>query len=150
MKIQPRPELERVHVATHGGFHSDEWSALGSVIDFSSNVNPFGVSPRVREALARVPIERHPDPDARELRDKLAARLQVSRDQVIVGNGSLELIRALAIAYVRADDTAFVVGPTFGEYRVAAQVMGARIEEINAPATADFRLDVDASAARVA
>ena len=149
MNIHPRSELASVRVATHGGFHSDEWPALDSVIDFSSNVNPFGVSPSVREALARVPIERHPDPDASALRDIIAARCQVSGDQVIVGNGSLELIRALAIAYVRTDDAAFVIGPTFGEYRVAAQVMGGRIEEIDAPAAADFHLDVNTAAARV-
>ena len=150
MKIHPRSALDQVRAATHGGFHADEWSALGSVIDFSSNVNPFGVSSCVREAMARVPIERHPDPEARELRETLAVRLHLSGEQVIVGNGSLELIRAVAIAYVREDDTALVIGPTFGEYRVAAQVMGARIEQIDASASADFRLDVDAVAAHVA
>jgi histidinol-phosphate aminotransferase len=150
MTIYPRSELESVRVATHGGFHADEWRARGDVIDFSSNVNPFGASPRVREALASVPIERHPDPAASELRDTLGARLRLPREQIIVGNGSLELIRALAIAYVRTGDAALVIGPTFGEYRVAAQVMGARVDEIVAHERDDFRLDVDAVAARVA
>ncbi len=150
MTIQPRPEIKSLAATTHGGFHATEWNARGNLIDFSSNVNPFGVSPRVREALCHVPIERHPDPDASELRDALAARLHLPSDEIVVGNGSLELIRALAIAYLNPGDPALIVGPTFGEYRVAAQVMGARIEEINASARDDFRLNVDAVAARVA
>ncbi|MBI5653667.1 MAG: histidinol-phosphate aminotransferase family protein [Chloroflexi bacterium] len=150
MTIRPRPEIESLRVSPHGGFHADEWRALGNVIDFSSNVNPFGVSPRVRAALQTAIIERHPDPAATELRDALATRLQLPRDQIIVGNGSLELIRAVAIAYVRASDVALIVGPTFGEYRVAVQVMGARVEDFRARAENDFQLDVDALAARIA
>ncbi|MBI5301256.1 MAG: histidinol-phosphate aminotransferase family protein [Chloroflexi bacterium] len=150
MSIKPRPELDAVRAATHGGFHADEWNALGAVIDFSSNVNPFGVSPRVREALARVSFERHPDPDASELRDAIANRLGVSPDHIVVGNGSLESIRGVALAYLRPGDTALIVGPTFGEYRVGAQIMGARIVQVDARARDEFRLDVNALAARVA
>jgi histidinol-phosphate aminotransferase len=185
MPPQPRPELESIRIATHGGFHADEWSTMArqletaptstqsrpasaqspqgdfalssqrlespeQVIDFSSNVNPFGASPRVRDALLRVPIARHPDPAARELRDALAARLHLTPERVTVGNGSLELLRSLAIAYLRAGDAALIVGPTFGEYRVAAEVMGARVVEVRALPQDDFRLDVDALVARVA
>jgi len=150
MPPQPRPELQTVRLATHGGFHADEWNTLGRVIDFSSNINPFGASPRVREAMANVPIERHPDPDAAELRDAIATRVNVSPDQVIVGNGSLDLIRALAVAYIRTGDTGLIVAPTFGEYRVAVEVMGARVIEFRAHARDEFRVDVDALIARVA
>jgi histidinol-phosphate aminotransferase len=150
MTIRPRPEIESLRVSPHGGFHADEWRARGAVIDFSSNVNPFGVSPRVHKALSTAIIERHPDPDATELRDALATRLDVPRDQIIVGNGSLELIRVLAIAYIRAGDVALIVGPTFGEYRVAVELMGARVEEFRAHAENDFQLDADALVARVA
>lgn len=150
MPPQPRPEIESLRVSPHGGFHADEWRAHDEVIDFSSNVNPFGVSPRVREALQSTVIERHPDPNATELRDALATRLHLPYDQVIVGNGSLDLIRALAIAYIRPGDAALVVGPTFGEYRVAAELMGAHVERCVALAQNDFRLDVQAVAAYVA
>jgi len=149
MPPKPRPELHNVRLATHGGFHADEWNTLGRVIDFSSNINPFGASPRVREAMTNVPIERHPDPDASELRDAIATRVNVSPEQVIVGNGSLELIRALAIAYIRAGDDVLIVAPTFGEYRVAVEVMGARVVEFRTHAHDEFRVNVDALIARV-
>ncbi len=150
MPPKPRPELNTVRLATHGGFHADEWNTLGRVIDFSSNINPFGASPRVRDAIANVSIERHPDPDAIELRDAIASRVNVSPEQIIVGNGSLELIRSLAIAYIRTGDDVLIVAPTFGEYRVAVEVMGARVVEFRTHARDDFRVNVDALIARVA
>jgi len=149
MPPHPRPEIESLVPTPHGGYHADEWNARGTVIDFSSNVNPFGVSPRVRDALHHAIIERHPDPDAGELRDVLATRWRLPHECVIVGNGSLDLIRALAIAYIRSGDTALVIGPTFGEYRVAAELMGAHVETCTALAQDDFHLDVQSAAAQV-
>jgi histidinol-phosphate aminotransferase len=149
MPPRPRPEIESLRVSPHGGFHADEWHARGNVIDFSSNVNPFGVSPRVRETLKNAIIERHPDPDATDLRNALATRLHLPHDQVIVGNGSLDLIRAISIAYLRAGDPALIVGPTFGEYRVALEIMGGRVEEIVARAHDDFRLNIETVAAHI-
>jgi len=129
----------------HGGFHSthaDDW------IDFSSNVNPYGPSPRVWDALRDVPIGRHPDPRATPLRHTLAERHGVDARQLIVGNGSIELIYHLAVAYLRENDRVLIVAPTFGEYAASAAMMGARIVEYRARPENDFAIDVDALVAQ--
>lgn len=141
LRLSARPEIERLAPVTHGGFHSAhpaDW------IDFSSNVNPYGPSPRVWDALRDVPIGRHPDPRATPLRDALSAMQNVSARQLIVGNGSVDLIYHLAVAYLRARDRVLIAAPTFGEYAAASAMMGARVVEYRARPENDFALDVDA------
>ncbi|MBM3128332.1 MAG: histidinol-phosphate aminotransferase family protein [Chloroflexi bacterium] len=140
MSITPRPEIEHLAPVPHGGFssaHADDW------IDFSSNVNPYGPSPRVWDALRDVPIGRHPDPRATPLRDALAEMQNVGARQLIVGNGSVDLIYHLAVAYLRARDRVLIAAPTFGEYAASAAIMGAQIVEYRARAENDFAIDVD-------
>src|SRR3712207_866138 len=96
--VEPRPELASIAPVAHGGFTS----ALPSgAIDFSANVNPYGPSPRVWAALAAVKIGQHPDPRAAPLRQFLAERDQTQPSRILVGNGSIELIYQLAVAYLR-------------------------------------------------
>ncbi len=121
--IAPRPELARVPSVPHGGFNSalaaDDW------LDFSSNVNPFGPSPLVWDAIRASPIDRHPDPRAWPLRRALAEHLDVDPARVLVGNGSVDLIYQIAVAFVRPGDRVLIVAPTFGEYAAATMMMGA-------------------------
>jgi len=145
MAIHPRSALQHLAPVAHGGFHSthaDDW------LDFSSNVNPYGPSPRVWDALRDVPIGRHPDPRATPLRDALAERHDVDARQLIVGNGSIELIYHLAVAYLRANDRVLIVAPTFGEYAASAMMMGARRVEYRTRPENDFAIDVDALVAQ--
>jgi histidinol-phosphate aminotransferase len=123
--ISPRPELEHIRPVKHGGFRSTLEGQ--QILDFSANVNPFGPSPRVIEAIQNVPINQHPDPRATPLRQALAAQQGVEPHNVIVGNGSADLIYQLTIAYLRPNDRVVVVGPTFGEYAMAAAIMGAEV-----------------------
>ncbi|MBI3392635.1 MAG: histidinol-phosphate aminotransferase family protein [Nitrospirae bacterium] len=145
-----RPENETI---LHGGYCPAEWRRLGldpgALIDFSSNVNPFGPSPRVREALTRVPIDRHPDPEAWALREVLAGRLGVHPKNIAVGNGSSELLRLLSYAFLERGDPVLVLEPTFGEYRASAEIVGGRVIAVQASEKADFRPDLDALAERV-
>ncbi len=141
MSIQPRPEIERVPPVTHGGFHSDhatDW------LDFSSNVNPFGPSPCIWDAMRAAPIGQHPDPRATPLREVLAEIENVSARRLIVGNGSVQLIYHLAVAYLRAGDRVLVAAPTFGEYAAAAAIMGAQVVFYRARPEDDFEIDLDA------
>ncbi len=141
MSITPRPEIEKLTPVAHGGFHSAHASDW---IDFSSNVNPYGPSPRVWDALRDVPIDRHPDPRATPLRDALAEIQNVSARQLIVGNGSVDLIYHLAVAYLRARDRVLIAAPTFGEYAASAAIMGAEVIEYRARPDNDFAIDVAA------
>lgn len=144
--IQPRPELECVPSVPHGGFHcqSDRMQEPPGLLDFSANVNPFGPSPRIWDAMRTVPIEQHPDPRATPLRLFLAEHLGVEPHQVLVGNGSVELIYHLVVAYVRAGDRVLVVEPTFGEYAAAAAMMGAEVVRWRTDPATHFALDREA------
>ncbi|MHC1781177.1 MAG: histidinol-phosphate transaminase [Anaerolineaceae bacterium] len=120
----------------HGGVSPRELSRLGisarDLVDFSVNSNPFGPSPRVLEALRAVDISSYPDRDCSELTDFLAAANRVSPGQVLVGNGTSELIWLVSQAFLKPGDEVLIVGPTFGEYRRAAAALGARVTEIRA------------------
>ena len=129
---RPRPDLARLRPCPHGAIGPAELAARGvgfaSIIDFSVSSNPLGPSPRVAEAIAtacaRGAIDRYPDDDAGELRRALAARASLSVEHVLVGNGSSELIWLVALAYLRPGDQSLILGPAFGEYARACQVMG--------------------------
>ena len=102
MDPEPRPELLRIPDPIHGALDFIELDRLGlapeAVLDFSMNGNPYGPSPRVREALAQVPYDRYPDREALALRRALSTHLHVPAEQILVGNGSTELVWLVALA----------------------------------------------------
>lgn len=93
----------------------------------SSNENPYGPVPEAVEAmtavLARLNI--YPDGAARALRARLSERLGVSPDNLVVGNGSNEIIRILAQAVLRPGDEVVFAWPSFIVYPMVTQLMGA-------------------------
>jgi L-threonine-O-3-phosphate decarboxylase len=144
MRPEPRPELLHIPEAIHGALDFAELGHLGlapeAVLDFSMNGNPYGPSPLIREAMAQVPCDRYPDREVLALRRVLAAHLDVTPDQLLVGNGSTELVWLAALAFVRAGDAVALVSPTFGEYTRAAALMGARLHQYSARPEEGFRV----------
>jgi threonine-phosphate decarboxylase len=146
------PPLPRVRCdgtePVHGGADPEELARLGlcpeQVLDFSANVNPFGPAPAVRRAVSEATLDRYPDRACGDLRRELARRHGVADDQVLVGNGSSELIWLAAIAYLAPGDRVLVLGPTFGEYEWSAQLMAAEVITCRATVEAAFRPPLDA------
>ncbi len=138
--------------AAHGALDYGELERLGlhpeEVLDFSVNANPYGPSPRVREVVARVALDRYPDRECRQLRQTILATdlstTQVSPQSIVCGNGAAELIWAIARAYLKPGLKAAIIGPTFGEYRVACLATEASVIEFRAQMTDDFQLDTAA------
>jgi L-threonine-O-3-phosphate decarboxylase len=157
MPAEPRPEVAQLRPVVHGAVGGAELAAHGldpaGVIDFSVNTNPLGPPPAALAAVAnlsRNAIWRYPDPTALPLRRALAGRLDLDPDQIVVGNGSSELIWLLALAHVRpAPDSVLIVGPTFGEYERACRLLGATVIYDLVMAERDFHLDVAALASRI-
>jgi histidinol-phosphate aminotransferase len=86
---------------------------------------------------------RYPDPLQRELKARIAYLLGVEADQLFLGNGSDEAIDLLYRAFVRpGTDSAVIMPPTYGVYRVFADLNDAGITEV--PLQADFSPDLDA------
>ncbi|WP_162924449.1 pyridoxal phosphate-dependent aminotransferase [Rubrobacter indicoceani] len=117
--------------AVHGAPDFGELARLGveaeSVVDFSSNVNPYGPAPCVVAAFRNADIASYPDRECLKLRDAIAARSGVSPSSVVVGNGSAEIIDLVARTFLVPGDRALVVGPTFSEYERASALAGAGV-----------------------
>jgi len=142
---RPRPEVLATALDQHGSLDYAELEAMGldpeQVLDFSVNSNPYGPSQQVRKALIRVPLDRYPDRESLALRRALADHDGVALDQVVVGNGTAELLWLTAMAFLRPGDRVLIVGPTFGEYDRASHLMGAQVECWIARPEAGFRVD---------
>lgn len=137
----------------HGGLDQAELERLGlrpeEVLDFSVSTNPLGPSVAALEAARGASFGRYPDRQSLELRRALAAELGVGVEQILVGNGSAELMWLLALAFLGCGRSAFVLEPTFGEYRAAARLLGAGVGEWRARPADGFRTDVGAVAAEL-
>ncbi len=131
MPLRPRPEVENLEVYPHGGLDYTELRAMGlspdEIVDFSVSSNPFSSPSGVRKILSTVAIERYPDSEAAEFRQCLSAKLGVTLDNILAGSGAVELIRLIALTYFRPGDSVLILEPTFGEYKVACQIVGAEV-----------------------
>lgn len=102
---------------------------LSSVIKLASNENALGPSPKAIAALRKVTeqLHRYPDANCTELRARLAKKLRVAPESVIVGNGSDELIVLALRAFVDPGDAVVVAQPTFLIYELQAKACGASV-----------------------
>jgi len=93
---------------------------LTRVIKLASNENPLGPSPKALTALREgtSALHRYPDGGAFRLREALADRWKVSLDQVILGNGSDEILGLLARAFLAPGDEAVMADQTFIIYKM--------------------------------
>lgn len=95
------------------------------------------------EVLRDVELNRYPDPGARALTGRLREAMQVPDSaQVILGNGSDELIQMLALAVAQPGRVILSPDPTFVMYRMIADVTGLRYQGV--ALADDFSLDPDA------
>jgi len=131
-------------IPEHGGIQERDLLELGldtttPVLDFSSNVNPLGPPPEVREALMSLDLSRYPDPDCRDLRDELSLHLGVPASCILVGNGSSELIHLVVRLFVHGGQRPIVFGPTFSEFERAVRAVGGHPYLWTATASRGFR-----------
>ena len=131
MSLRPKPEVENLEACPHGGLNEAELKAMGltpeAVIDFSVCTNPFMPPPGVMKMLNTIALNRYPDSEATEFRQCLSEKFGVAPDNILAGSGAVELIRLIALTYFRHGDSALILEPTFGEYRVACQIVGAKV-----------------------
>ncbi|MFC2016430.1 pyridoxal phosphate-dependent aminotransferase [Chloroflexota bacterium] len=129
--MRPRPEVENLEACLHGGLNQAELKAMGltpeAVLDFSVCSNPFLSPSRVRKILNTININSYPDSEATEFRQCLSARLGVASGNILAGSGAVELIRLIALTYFGLGDSVLILEPTFGEYKVACQIIGAGV-----------------------
>lgn len=124
------------------------------LVELGSNENPLGPSPRVADALlACIPeLHRYPDPLGAALKHALADRHGLQTAQIMLGNGSHELL--MMLAQVFAGPSADVLASQYGfaVYAIAAQAAEARFTAVPALPTDDAMPrghDLDAIAAAI-
>jgi threonine-phosphate decarboxylase len=110
-----------------------------AIIDFSSNINPLGPSPRVLRALRSHLrwISRYPEMQAQGLVRHLARFHGIPEEAIVVGNGSTALIYRLP--YALLVKSALVLHPTFSEYERAFGLGGCRIDMVMRDEANGFR-----------
>ena len=128
----------------HGGIKEAELRALGlrleDCLDFSASVSPLGPPDGVAEAIAAIDLTAYPDPHCLALTEAIAAHHSaegVTDGNVIVGNGSTEIIHLLTRAWIGTPlggctNTALLLTPTYGEYEGAVRISGGRVSTLTA------------------
>lgn len=113
------------------------------ITSFSANVNPLGVSPLLRSTLASHidAIKSYPDREYTSLRECIAAYTGTDASQVIVGNGSTELISLFI--QIEHPKKAMILGPTYSEYEREISLGGGTTLYYPLREKDDFVLDVD-------
>lgn len=121
---------------------------ISNSVKLASNENPLGLGPKARAAIERAlpELARYPDANGFALKAKLAAKLGVSHEQLILGNGSNELIDLLFHTFVGPQQGVVYSQYTFIVYALATQAHGAKAVVVPAR---DFGHDLDAMAAAI-
>ena len=94
---------------------------IKEILDYSSNINPYGIPESLKKRITEnlEILERYPDPDYVELREKLAYLNKVDISNIILGNGAIEII--FLFMEVINPKKILIVSPTFGEYERAVK-----------------------------
>jgi histidinol-phosphate aminotransferase len=105
-----------------------------TIVKLASNENPRGPSAKVREAIARAVAEvsRYPDGNGFPLKTALGRRLAVGLDQIVLGNGSNDVLELVAQAFLTPGDETVYSRHAFAVYPLATQARGARGIEVPA------------------
>ena len=126
--VRPRPDLVALepYVPGRPAEEVKRIYGLADVVKLASNENPFGPSPHaVAAAASALPgVNSYPDGGAVALRERLAYLFGLTRDNVVVGNGSDEIILLLALAYVEPGAEAVLAVPPYSIHRTAVLTAG--------------------------
>src|SRR5437764_12238467 len=91
----PSTRVAGLEPIAHGGASWTDLERQGinpkEIIDLSTNVSPYGPPASLSKIVARARLDRYPDAQATRMREAIARRLGLPTDQVIAGNGSIEL-----------------------------------------------------------
>jgi len=116
---------------------------IDDIIKLASNENPLGMSPKAKEKILEIYQDgfRYPD-DAAYLKDKLAKRNKIKPENIILGNGSVEIIDELLFAFLEPDDEVISSIGAFIMYHISCIKYAGK--SIQIPMTEGYRHDLPA------
>lgn len=93
--------------------------SLDRIIDFSANINPLGISPKIKEVIVKNidQLSHYPDPECKEVKKVISGYFKIDYENIILGNGSTELI--YLIVQTLKPKKVLIPIPTFCEYERA-------------------------------
>jgi histidinol-phosphate aminotransferase len=121
----PREAVRRLSPYTPGEQPSDP-----DIVKLNTNEFPYPPAPEVVEAVRREAgeaLRRYPNPTCAPLRQALAEECGVAPENILVGNGSDEILRLLFQAYIGPGDEVAVTDPTYSLYPVLAEMFEGRL-----------------------
>ena len=118
------------------------------IIKLASNENPLGPSPKAKEAMRAALEEAHiyPDGGGYRLRTAIAEKFGLGRENVILGNGSNEIIELLCHSFLNRDAELIAAEHAFVVYKLMATLFGARYVKVPDPG---FVHDLEAMTAAI-
>ncbi|MDO8662569.1 MAG: histidinol-phosphate transaminase [Candidatus Omnitrophota bacterium] len=105
---------------------------LKDVIKLASNENPLGPSPKAVAAIRKTAsgVNRYPDSQGFYLKKKLAKALEIKPENIVLGNGSDELIDIIIKTFVEDDENIVTADTTFLEYEIIAGVNNRKVTKV--------------------
>lgn len=122
---------------------------IPGAVQIDANENPYGPSQSARDAItgSETIASRYPDAQDTHMVDAVAKHHNVSREQVLLGCGSTEILRCADFAFLAGGKNVIAAQPTFEAVLDFAKVM--QSNQIKLPLTADHRPDVKAMSAAI-
>ncbi|UCB57233.1 MAG: threonine-phosphate decarboxylase [Candidatus Omnitrophota bacterium] len=121
------------------------------IIDFSANINPLGLPERIKENIINNfnRILHYPDLQAEKLTEKLGSYWKIDKENILLGNGSIELIYLIFSAF--KPKSTFIPVPTFSEYERAARSANSKVQFLRLKEKDNFNLPerIDAGGADI-
>jgi len=121
----------------------------GGLLDFSANINPLGYPPglskTLREGLSS--ILHYPDINCTRLRRAICQKTRHKEEEVLIGNGSTELMYLIPRAF--RPQKGLVFEPTYSEYGRALRLAGANVEKLVSTGDTSFRPDLGSASGKL-
>jgi histidinol-phosphate aminotransferase len=132
--------------------HAYAVADASGMVKLDAMENPYRLPPELRrelaERLAAVELNRYPEPNPAALRELIAHKMKVPAGmEILLGNGSDDLIQVLTLALARPGSVLMYPSPTFVMYSMNATFCG--MKAVAVPLRDDFTLDADAFIARM-
>jgi len=140
---EPRKHIHKIGEYTSGKTSKDFKRKQHNSIKLSSNEASWGASPYALNSVRRLAdnINVYPESQSLELREAIAEFNDISADNIILGNGSNEIIQFILQAYVNPGENIVVPDITFSMYRIYAEIAGIKVRTASVDASFDISLD---------
>ena len=105
---------------------------LTKVVKLASNENPYGCSPKAKQAIMDEldQLAIYPDGYSASLRTRVAKHVNVNEEELIFGNGSDEVVQIICRALLNPEKNTVMATPTFPQYKHNAVIEGAEVREV--------------------